>query len=120
MVHFTLHLIAWVFCAIFWFLIAARIVYGIYLYFKDKKDMWFVYKHELDAKKREDDKKREEVSKDIDTGLSLEEYKLMRMTPEERAEYEKTQAKIKKDKKIAIIALSILGAMRLLSMILTM
>jgi hypothetical protein len=113
MVHFTLHLIAWVFCAIFWFLIAARIVYGIYLYFKDKKDMWFVYKHELDAKKREDDKKREEVSKDIDTGLSLEEYKLMRMTPEERAEYEKTQAKIKKDKKIVIIMLCIMGCLLL-------
>ena len=108
MVHFTLHLIAWIACAIFWVFVICWTIYGIYSFIKNKYEWWIVGKHEKAAKKREDDKKWERISKE-DKISTLEEMKKERITPEEEDAREKTRNRLKKDKKIAVIALCIVG-----------
>ena len=63
------------------------------------------------------DKEREEqwerVSKEIKESWFLLDARKKEMTPEKKAEYDKRMAKIKRDKKIVIIALIIIALLML-------
>lgn len=95
--------------------------------------IWFIFapiKIFFDKKKqkreeeKEQDREREEqwerVSKELkESWFSLVARK-KEMTPEEKAEYDKRMAKIKKDKKIVIIALTIIALLMLSWMIISL
>ena len=108
MVAFTLHLILWIVCVLFRIFVICWVCYGIYVLIKNKREWWLVEKHEKEKQEREREEKWERVSKELkESWFSLDARK-KEMTPKEKAEYDKRMAKIKKDKRILIIALIIM------------
>ena len=113
MVDFTLHLILWIICILFRFFVIYWVCYGIYFLIKDKREWWLVGKHEKEKEDKEREKKWERVSKELKESWFSLDAREKEMTPEEKAEYDKRMTKIKKDKKVVIIALIILWLLML-------
>lgn len=108
MVAFTLHLILWIVCVLFRIFVICWVGYGIYALIKNEREWWLVDKHQKEMEEREREEKWERVSKELkESWFSLDARK-KEMTPKEKAEYDKRMAKIKKDKRILIIALIII------------
>lgn len=120
MVAFTLHLILWIVCALFRIFVISWVCYGIYAIIKDKRERWLVDKHQKEAEEREREEQWKRVSKELkESWFSLDARK-KEMTPEEKAEYDKRMAKIKKDKIIIMIAFGIVAILILFWMIVSM